>query len=96
MQAPTDHVAAFLARVDDQLDSITDNGFKAVLLNRQIDRWEYLRDLLSRWASGEISGPNPVGTGATLWDVERTVFELYQRLARVEQAARQQIAEAAL
>ena len=90
---PADHIAAYFARVDAQLAATTDNGAKAVLLNTQIERWERRMALLMRWAAGKLSGPNPVGPGATSWDVTETITGLCQRLARVEQAARDQIRE---
>ena len=96
MQSPSEHIAAYFARVDAQLDATTDNGARAVFLNGQIERWERLLTLLLRWASGGLTGPNPVGPGANAWDVTETITGLCQRLARVEQAARDQIREAAL
>ena len=92
---PADRVAAFFARIDAQLAATADNGAKATFLNHQITKWERLNTLLLRWASGELTGPNPVGPGATAWDVHMTITGLHTRLARVEQAARDQIAEAA-
>ena len=93
---PADRVASFLARIDAQLAATPDNGAKASFLNGQITKWERLAELLLRWASGELTGPNPVGEGATAWQVGDTISGLCIRLARVEQAARDQIAEAAL
>ena len=93
---PADRVAAFLARIDAQLAATHDVGMRGVFLNGQLERWERLNALLLRWASGEIGGPNPVGPGATAWDVSATITGLHTRLARVEQAARDQIAEVAL
>jgi hypothetical protein len=96
MQAPAERVAAYLARLDGQLDATDDAGFRGTLINHQIDRWERLHALLLRWSSGEIGGPNPVAEGATVWELNETITGLHTRLARVEQAARDQIAEAAL
>jgi hypothetical protein len=90
---PADHIAAYLARVDAQLAATVDNGARATFLNGQLERWERLLALLLRWASGGLTGPNPVGPGATSWDVTETITGLCQRLARVEQAARDQIRE---
>ena len=93
---PTDHVAAYFVRIDAHLAATHDVGMRGVFLNGQLERWERLNALLLRWASGELTGPNPVGPGATAWDVSATITGLHTRLARVEQAARDQIAEAAL
>jgi hypothetical protein len=93
---PADKVAAFLARIDAQLAATPDNGAKAVFLNGQIDRWENLMQRLLAWSQDLHRGPNPVGANATAWDVNETINGLCIRLARVEQAARDQIAEAAL
>jgi len=93
---PTDRVSAFFTRIDAQLAATPDIGMRGVFLNGQISRWERLNELLLRWASGELSGPNPVGNGATVWDVTQTLGGLYQRLTDVQQDARNQIKEAAL
>jgi hypothetical protein len=93
---PADHIAAYFARVDAQLAATVDNGARAVLLNGQIDRWENLMQRLLAWSQDLHRGPNPVGPNATAWDVNETINGLCIRLARVEQAARDQIAEAAL
>jgi hypothetical protein len=93
---PADHVAAYLAQVDARLAATPDVGMRGVFLNGQIERWERLNALLLRWAEGQLTGPSPVGPGATAWEVGETITGLCTRLARVEQAARDQIAEAAL
>ena len=93
---PADRVAAFLVRIDAQLDATPDNGARATFLNHQITKWENLMQRLLAWSQDLYRGPNPVGEGATAWDVHMTITGLHTRLARVEQAARDQIAEAAL
>jgi len=59
---PSDKVAAFFERVDAHLAATHDIGMRGVFLNGHIERC----DLLLRWASGELAGPNPVGDGATV------------------------------
>ena len=80
---PADRVAAFLARVDAQLAATVDNGARATFLNGQIERWERLLSRLFWWAEAGTPGPNPVGPGATAWDVSMTITGLHTRLARV-------------
>ena len=73
-----DAVQDYFDRITNELSNIS--GLSAIdLLNKQIEKWEHYRYLMLQWAAYDCKGPNPLGKGATIWDVDTTLTWLFQQ-----------------
>lgn len=85
-------IAGYFDRLDAQLANEADHGYRAALLAGQIDAWESRFQRLQEWAANPQGRPNPLGEGATVWDVESTLSGLYARQQAMGAEARLRVA----